>query len=269
MALRVVIRGGGDLASGVVLRLVRAGWQVVILEIERPLAVRRSVSFAQAIYDGHIVVEGVSGRRATQLGDTFKITNAGMAAVLVDPQMETLAELGPDVLVDARMLKQAVLATPRLTLLDIGLGPGFETDVNCHVVIETKRGPNLGRVYWSGRADADTGIPDPIGVYRDERVLRAPISGTIHLIAGIGDILAAGSPIARIGDREITASFPGVLRGVLHDGLTVEEGMKIGDLDPRNDPDLCYRVSDKALAVGGGVLEAILTKENLRGRMWD
>jgi xanthine dehydrogenase accessory factor len=268
MGLRIVIRGGGDLASGVVLRLVRAGWQVFVLEIDRPLAVRRSVSFAQAVYDGQIVVEGVVGRMVTRPGDEEKITKAGMPAVMVDPNLETLPRLHPDVLVDARMLKQKVQFSPSLTQLDIGLGPGFETGVNCHAVIETRRGPNLGRVYWHGGADLDTGIPDAVGVYKDERVLRAPIAGKIQVLAKIGDILAAGSPVAAIDDRMVTAPFPGVLRGVIHNGLVVTAGIKIGDLDPRSDPNLCFRVSDKALAVGGGVLEAILTKAELRGRMW-
>jgi xanthine dehydrogenase accessory factor len=149
------------------------------------------------------------------------------------------------------------------------LGPGFEAGVNSHAVIETKRGPNLGRVYWSGRAALDTGVPDAVSGYQYERVLRAPVSGKIQLDAAIGEKLASGDPIARINDILVTAPFPGVLRGVIQSGLEVSTGMKIGDIDPRNDPGLCFRVSDKALAVSGGVVEAILSSADLRKRMWD
>jgi xanthine dehydrogenase accessory factor len=268
MTLRILVRGGGDLASGVVLRLARAGWQVFILELPQPLAVRRSVSFSQAVYDGQITVEGVSARLADTITVAEELVGYGLVAVMVDPEMETIKLLAPDVMVDARMLKVFVDAT-RWSKLDIGLGPGFKAGENTDAAIETKRGPDLGRVYWSGGPAEDTGLPDSVGTYRSERVIRAPEAGKVELMAKIGDQVDAGTPIIAINGHSLYASFSGVLRGLIQDGLMVPAGLKIGDLDPRNEPDLCYRVSDKALAVGGGVLEAILTKAELRRKMWD
>jgi xanthine dehydrogenase accessory factor len=154
-------------------------------------------------------------------------------------------------------------------LLAIGLGPGFQAGLDCHAVIETNRGPALGRVIWQGGAQDDTGIPERVGAYRSERVLRAPAAGVLDAVAEIGALLAEGDLVARVGVAEVRAPFHGVLRGLLHPGLEVRTGEKIGDLDPRGDPALCWLVSDKALAVGGGVLEAILSRPALRPLLWE
>jgi xanthine dehydrogenase accessory factor len=265
------ILGGGDLASGVALRLQRAGLRVVITELPQPLAVRRTVSFAEAIYAGEVTVEGVTARRVTDPTDQLTIFMAlgkGFIPVLVDPEASAINALHPAVIVDARMRKTRaeVLGSPGMIIL--GLGPGFEAPVNCTAAIETQRGPWLGRVYWQGSPTPDNGLPDPVGERQAERVLRAPVSGIVTAHAQIGDLLSAGQPIATVGEQTVTTSFDGLLRGLIHPGLEVPAGLKIGDLDPRPDPRLAQLVSDKALAIGGGVLEAILSRPNLRPILW-
>jgi len=267
----VLILGGGDLASGVAFRLHRAGFKVVISELPQPLTVRRKAAFAQAVYDGETSVEGITARRVSDPSDNLRIIQVlakGHLPVLVDPHSTAIASLHPTVVVDARMLKRPVpLPETRVNLL-IGLGPGFEAPLNCHAAIETRRGHTLGRVYWQGRPAADSGLPDPVGGHEADRVLRAPLSGELHALADIGDHLDAGQPVAEVGGQTVTTPFSGVLRGLLYPGLHVTAGMKIGDLDPRDDPALCSLISDKALAVGGAVLEAILSRPNLRPHLW-
>ncbi len=267
----VLIRGGGDLASGVALRLHRAGFRVAISELEKPFAIRRTVSFAEAIYRGDITIEGVSGKRLTDPSDSLRILQVfakGIIPVMVDPQGDAIQFLHPTVVVDARMLKKYVELDQRRVNLLIGLGPGFEAAKNCHAVIETKRGHYLGRVYWQGTAESDTGIPESMGHYQAERVLRAPADGIIEPLAQIGDHLEAEQAVVTVGGQTVVAPFKGVLRGLLYEGLEVQKGMKIGDVDPRDDPVFCTLVSDKSLAIGGGVLEAILSKAELRPYLW-
>ncbi len=267
----VLIRGGGDLASGVALRLHRAGFRVAISELEKPLAVRRTVSFAEAIYSGEITIEGITAKKVNDPSDSLRILQVfakGIIPVLIDPQGDAIQFIHPTVVVDARMLKQRVELDPRRVSLLIGLGPGFEAAVNCHVVIETNRGHNLGRVYWQGTVEANTGFPDGIAHYGAERVLRAPADGIIEPHAQIGDHVEAQQPIATVGGQVVAAPFKGVLRGLLHEGLEVHKGLKIGDVDPRDDPRFCTLVSDKSLAIGGAVLEAILSKVELRSQLW-
>jgi xanthine dehydrogenase accessory factor len=262
-----VIRGGGDLASGVALRLVRAGICVVITELPQPLAIRRTVSFADAVYTASTVVEGVTAQRIDDPKDLQLIQETladGRIPVLVDPQANVLSILHPEVVVDARMLKQQILTPVVNTCFFVGLGPGFTVGENCHAVIETQRSHTLGRVIWTGSSNPDTGIPEGVAGKISERVLRAPTTGVLSAYAEIGMSLQAGQPVAAVAGQTVFAPFAGVLRGLLHPGLTVELAMKIGDVDPRNDPRLCELVSDKALAVGGGVLEAILSQEKLR-----
>lgn len=263
--LRVLVRGGGDLASGALIRLVRVGFQVLLLELPHPICVRRMVSFAQAVYDGQIRVEDVTARRIDRFEQAAGVWSAGALPVLVDPQAAAIDAFRPHVLVDARMRKQppelGIAAAP----LVIGLGPGFTAGADCHAVIETNRGPFLGRVIWDGPAEADTGIPEGVGGKRAERVLRAPQDGVLHSRAMIGDRLPAGAVVADVGGQAITAPFAGVLRGLVQDGVAVQAGEKVGDLDPRGDPRLCWLVSDKALAIGGGVLEAVLAYPPFRG----
>jgi len=261
----IVIRGGGDLASGVALRLRRAGFQLVILELEKPLAVRRTVSFSEAVYEGMQTIEGTTARLVSpdQLQATIE---AGEIPVLVDPQANILRNqflTSPrfTFVADARLLKVPPEPLGVNIPLHIGLGPGFIAGENCQAVIETRRGHTMGRVYWSGSAQADSGEPD--GDRR--RVLRATHTGTLIAHANIGDHLEEGQLIAEIqpenGDENfsILSPFPGMLRGLIHPDIRVARGMKIGDVDRRNDPAMCNLVSDKALAVGGSVLEILLT----------
>jgi xanthine dehydrogenase accessory factor len=263
----VLIRGGGDLATGVALRLIRSGLRVVVTEIAQPLAVRRTVSFAEAVYSGETTVEGITAHCINDPTDSFSILmvlGKQQVPVLVDPVCSAAKTLHASVIVDGRMTKRAPEAIGYSPSLYIGLGPGFEAGVNCQAVIETRRGPMLGRVYWRGAPDPDTGLPegDP------QRVLRAPADGEFITHTEIGSHLEGGQPIAEVAGQMVSAPFPGILRGLLHPGLTVTRGLKIGDIDPRDDPRACQFVSDKALSVGGGVMEAILNRPELRPQLW-
>lgn len=267
MASPIIIRGGGDLASGVAVRLHHAGMRVVIAELERPLAVRRTVAFAEAIYAGKIEIEGIIGRRISHPSEILDVLDTREIPVLVDPELYALSTLSV-VHVDARMTKQPHDIVLSAVPLIIGLGPGFSAGENCHAVVETVRGHNLGRVFWQGSAAADTGKPGSLGTGEADRVLRAPDSGYLEPKVEIGQRLRMGDLIGKVGGKEIHAQFEGVLRGLIHPSVELTSGMKIGDLDPRNDPSYCQRISDKALAVGGGVLEALLVRAEIRDQLW-
>jgi len=268
MTFLSLLRGGGDLASGVALRLFRAGIPLIITELPKPLAVRRTVSFAQAIYSGEIVLEGVRALRADTPEQTRQYLLEGILPVLADPDLEICKYFSPNVLIDGRMTKKPSDLKIDSASLVIGLGPGFIAGENCHAVVETKRGPYLGRVIWNGSAEPDTGQPERVGQHQDERVLRAPSDGVIKSCVHIGDHLIKGQIVAEVAGIPVRTVFEGYLRGLLQDGLTVQKGLKIGDVDPRQDPNLCFIVSDKALAIGGGVLEAILSRPDLRQQLW-
>lgn len=268
MSILVYIRGGGDLASGVAARMFRAGWRVVIAETAQPLAVRRSVAFAEAVYSGQTIVEGILGIKVSLPDEAAQVAEKGAVAVIVDPQASCLAELCPDVLVDARMLKRPPDMGISIAPLVIGLGPGFDAGRNCHAVIETKRGHTLGRVIWEGGAETDSGVPESVGVFQSERVLRSPCTGIMSECQAIGSLVEKGAVVAKVNNSPVLVPFSGVLRGIVHEGVFVETGLKIGDVDPRGDPALCYLISDKALAVGGGVIEAILSIVPLREKLY-
>lgn len=269
----ILIRGGGDLASGAALRLRRAGMVVLISELEQPLVVRRRVSFAEAVYAGETSVEGITARRVEGVKGAWKALAAGEIPVLVDPTAGLSLELKPLALVDGRMIKRPPEIGREAAELVIGLGPGFIGGVNCHAVIETQRGHYLGRVIWDGTAEADTGVPESLNDKSTdntgERVLRAPAEGILQTNAEIGDHLEPGQKLAEVAGQPVIAPFRGVLRGLAHPGLFVKEGTKIADIDPRDDPAYCFLVSDKSLAVGGGVLEALLYKPAMRRRLWE
>jgi xanthine dehydrogenase accessory factor len=271
----ILIRGGGDLASGVALRLHRAGFGVLISELPQPLAVRRTVSFAEAVYEGQVRVEDVTAKlveqtassRNNQAGNWKQLWDALDAdeiPVIVDPNASILTELSIPIVIDARLIKLPPDPLPVEVALHIGLGPGFRAGSNCHAVIETRRSHTLGRVYWNGTTQPDSGQPE--GDRR--RVLRAPKDGTFVSRVKIGQHVEAGQVLAKIADEPITAPFSGVVRGLIRSGLHMTTGLKIGDVDPRDDPTLCDLVSDKALAIGGGVLEAILTKPEIRAQVF-
>ncbi len=263
---RVVVRGGGDLASGVVARLYRVGFPVIVLELPMPVLVRRAVSFGDAVFEGMRLVEDIPARRVDISGVEAALAS-GEVPVLIDPAGESLAALAPAVVVDARMEKHNPGTRPTDAPLVIALGPGYSAGVDCHAVIETNRGHFLGRVLWRGSAEADTGVPGSIGLKTHTRVLRAPADGHVEPRAAIGDLLAEGSLIALVAGREVRAPFSGALRGLIHEGVPVSAGMKIGDLDPRAAREHCFTISDKSLAIGGGVLEAVLSAPQLRARL--
>jgi len=256
----ILIRGGGDLATGIALRLHRVGFHVGILELEKPLAVRRTVSFSEAVYEGTQTVEGVTARLVS--ADQFQVTiEAGEIPVLVDPQAnilnnQFLTSPKSTFMVDARLMKVEPEPLPINVALHIGLGPGFTAGASCHAVIETMRGHALGRVYWDGQTAPDSRQPD--GDKR--RVLRSPSAGTLTPLKAIGDFCKADETIATVNDTPIISPFDGLLRGLIHPKVEVTEGMKIGDVDARNEPSMIRFVSDKALSVAGGVLEAVYVK---------
>jgi xanthine dehydrogenase accessory factor len=262
----VLVRGGGDLASGVVLRLHQCGLHVIISELPRPLAVRRRVSFAEAIYDGSVRIEDCLACRVDDPIDSPRIrqiVDEGAIPVLIDPDGDAIKLFHPKVLIDGRMLKQHVARQVEPVPLTIGLGPGFVAGDNCDAVVETCRGTSMGRVIWQGAAEPNTSSPAAVAGHADARVLRAPADGIVETYAEIGDRVITGQSIAQISRHFVAAAFNGVLRGLIHPGLAVKRGMKIGDLDPRDDPKLCFQVSDKSLAVAEGVLEAIRSQFDL------
>lgn len=261
----IILRGGGDLASGAALRLHRSGYKVVILELGKPLSVRRSVSFSEAVYEGLQTVEGVRARAVS--ADQFQHSlQVGEIPVLIDPQAgilrnQFLTSPQHTIVIDARMLKSSTEPLPAKCALFLGLGPGFVAGVNCDAVIETRRGHTLGRVYWKGSALTDSGQPDG----DPRRVLRAPHEGRLTEVAKIGDILREGDLVAELNGSggaktAILSPIQGVLRGLIRSGVDLPANIKIGDIDPRGEPESCFLVSDKALAIGGAVLEAIQTR---------
>lgn len=260
----VLLRGGGDLATGVALRLTRARIKLVITELPQPLAVRRTVSFAEAVYEGLHTVEGVTARLVQQ--DLIQSTlERNEIPILVDPDVSILSSFNFHVVIDARLTKRTPPRLPVDVPLHIGLGPGFHAGKDCHAVVETRRSHTLGRVYWNGTTQPDSGQPegDP------RRVLRATGDGILTAHAKIGDHVEEGQVVAIVSDQyPVISPFRGVLRGLIRPGLQVTKGLKIGDVDPRGDPSACTLVSDKALAIGGGVLEAILSREEIRKRLW-
>ena len=253
----VVMRGGGDLATGVALRLYRSGMQVVICEIAAPTSIRRTVCFSEAVRLGETSVEGVTARRAGP-AEVPALLEDGVIPVLVDPEARCIHAQKPDVVVDAILAKRNLGTTMDMAPAVVAAGPGFTAGTDCHAVVETMRGHDLGRVIWKGSATPNTGLPGLIGGFAGERVLRAPADGVFHQLLDIGAQVKMGDAAAEVGGVPMLCTLDGVLRGILADGIPVRKGMKAGDVDPRNQAENCRRASDKALAVGGGVLEALL-----------
>ena len=255
--MRVWIKGGGDIASGVALRLFRCGFQVVMTERSMPSAIRRLVCFSEAVYRGEAQVEEVA---AVLVADTLKAQQAmdkGQIPIMVDPAGKIVTALHADVAVDAILAKHNTGTSKNDAPLVIALGPGFTAGIDCHAAIETNRGHTLGRVIYSGSPMANTGIPGEIGGESARRIVRSPADGTWIPAVHIGDKVKAGDLLATAGGIAVTAQIDGILRGILPEGYPAVCGMKSGDIDPRCDRENCFTVSDKALAVGGGVLEAI------------
>ncbi|HNW85789.1 MAG TPA: selenium-dependent molybdenum cofactor biosynthesis protein YqeB [Candidatus Limiplasma sp.] len=254
----VVIKGAGDLASGVAVRLKRAGIKLVMTEIAHPTAIRRTVSFCRAVWEGRAEVEGIEARLATDAAEALTIADGCGIAVLVDPAMQSLTEIKPNALVDATLMKHNVNTHITDAPIVIALGPGFTAGVDCHAVVETMRGHDLGRVLTAGAALADTGIPGDIAGYAEERILRSPCDGVWQTAKSIGAHVEVGEVVATVGCEAVRSTLHGVLRGLLPTGTPVRRGMKSGDVDPRDKAEYCATVSDKARAIGGGVLEALL-----------
>lgn len=251
------IRGAGDLATGIAMRLHRAGIQVVMADISEPTCIRRTVAMSEAIRCGSTRVEDVRGELAHTVDEARAIVAAGDIAVVVDPEATCLAELAPHVVVDAILAKRNLGTSRDMAPVVVGVGPGFTAGVDCHAAVETKRGHYLGRVLYAGSPIANTGVPGIIAGVGAERVLRAPADGPFECIRQIGDIVRAGEVVGRVAGEPMLATIDGTLRGLIAPGVRVHAGMKAGDIDPRGDASFCTTVSDKATAVGGGVLEAV------------
>ena len=267
---RIIVRGAGDIATGSIARLFRAGFRPIVLDIAKPSAIRRTVAFCDAIYEGRVTIEGITARLAHSLSDAIKIAADNEVPLLIDEEGRAIAEYKPDALIDAILAKRNLGTSRDMAPLTIALGPGFEAGVDCRYVIETMRGHNLGRVIEQGSAMANTGTPGVIAGYGKERVIHAPASGVIENINKIGDVVQQGEIIAYINDGagekiSVPASISGLLRGIIRDGYEVGKGLKIADIDPRlEEHDNCFTISDKARAIGGSVLELICADFALR-----
>ena len=256
--MRVLIRGAGDLASGIALRLFHAKMEVVMTDLPRPTAIRRTVCFSQAILFGTMTVEDVTAAFAETSEAAVSILKEKKIPVLADSEAACIAALRPDVVVDAILAKRNLGTKITDAPCVIGVGPGFTAGVDCHACVETMRGHTLGRVITEGSPIPNTNIPGLIGGFAGERVLRAPADGIFRQRLEIGDMVEQNEIAGYVGTEPMRCQISGVLRGLLADGTPVHRGMKAGDVDPRGEVSYCQLVSDKALAIGGGVLEAIL-----------
>lgn len=254
-----IVRGGGDLATGVIYRLWRVGYSVLSLETRLPLVVRRTVSVASAVFDGSTVIEDMRAVLIKSPADFRR--GSGDISVLVDPGGESIALLKPDIVVDAIMAKKNLGTHREMAPLVIAVGPGFAAPDDVHAVIETKRGHTLGRVIRKGSAIPNTGVPGMIKGFSLERLLRAPADGFVEPVRNIGDEVCIGETVAHVSGVPVKSQLNGILRGLIHPSVPVTEGLKIGDVDPRGDKAHCYSITDKALAIAGGVLEVIMSSD--------
>ncbi len=250
----VVVRGGGDIGSGVVWRLRRVGFPVVVLELEHPLTIRRSVAYSTAVTAGHIVIDGIEGRRVTTPEEALATASHRTVPVLVSPG---IADLAASVVVDARIAKRNLGTTADDAPFVVALGPGFHAGKDCHTVVETMRGHNLGRVIWDGAAAENTGVPGLLGGASADRVIHAVADGDVVWDVTFGDTVEKGQILGHIDESVVRSRIAGMVRGLILPGQ-VQKGLKIADIDPRSDPQAAHHISDKAMSVGGGVLEAIL-----------
>lgn len=264
MAGLVLIRGAGDLATGVAVRLHKSGIKVLLTELSAPLAVRRRACLSEAAYEGEMCVEQVTARLLQDPSDAFKILAKHEIPLVIDPDAKAIQVIQPIAIVDARMKKSVLPREFAPSTFLIGLGPGFAAPSNSDCVVETKRGHDLGRVIWSGTAQADSGIPSGVST----RVLRAPSAGTFQSSRAIGDHVEPGTVLGTLNNHPIKAPIAGTIRGLVRTGTACAIHMKIGDIDPRDDPQLCAVISDKARAVAGGVLEALLARPAVRSKLW-
>jgi xanthine dehydrogenase accessory factor len=257
--LIIGIKGAGEMASAVAWRLFCANIQkIFMMEVEHPLAVRRAVSFCEVVYEGSQKVEDVEAVKVSNPEGIREAWDSNKIAVIVDPQWRSLQKLRPDVTVDAIVAKKNLGTNLAEASLVVGLGPGFSAGKDVHLVIETNRGHNLGRIITTGSAEANTGIPGSIGGHDVKRVLRAPAKGIFSALRSIGDLVKSGEVIGSVENLAIPAEIDGSLRGLIRSGTNVTAGLKLGDIDPRGKKEFCYTISDKARAIAGSVLEAVL-----------
>lgn len=263
----IIVRGGGDMATAVIHRLWRAGFRVLVLEADKPSAIRRQVAVSEAVYDGKATVEGMTAVRIDAPSQCEIIWSRGQVPLIVDPHAASIDVMKPAVVVDAMIAKQNLGTHMAMAPLTIALGPGFVAGSDVHAVIETMRGHDLGRIIYSGSAQPNTGVPGRIGGYAAERVIHAPYPGVIRHLHAIGDCVNQGEPIAVISDASgeypVPASIPGLIRGLIREGYTVPKGFKIADIDPRMDEYAnCFTISDKARCIAGSVLELVCAHMN-------
>jgi len=259
----IIVRGGGDLATGTIYKLKKSGFPVLILEVENPSAIRRNVAFSEAIYQGQQTVEDMTCFLADSLQQAENFLQEGKLTILVDPKGEAIANLRPLAVVDAIIAKRNLGTAKTMAPITVALGPGFVAGEDVDAVIETKRGHILGRVIWSGSAAPNTGVPGLIGGFGKERVMHSPAQGILKNVKKITDTVMKGEVIAVIETESavvpVEASLDGILRGLIRDGYPVTKGFKIADIDPRSEEyNNCFTISDKARCIAGGVLEAIL-----------
>ena len=261
----ICIKGAGEMASGIAVRLFQAGFQrLLLLESPEPTSVRRTVSFSEAVYDGQQEVEGVTALRLEAGAAPEDIWTRGGIAVAVDPQWQWVARLRPEVVVDAVLAKRNLGTALSEAPLVVGVGPGFTAGQDVHAVVESLRGHYLGRVYWQGAAAPNTGVPGDVGGHTLARVLRAPCAGLVRQVKEIGQDVRVGETVCTVNNVAVPSALDGIVRGCIRPGITVPEGMKLGDVDARCEYDHCFTVSEKARALGGAVLE-VLCAHCLRG----
>ncbi|MCP4198863.1 MAG: EF2563 family selenium-dependent molybdenum hydroxylase system protein [Proteobacteria bacterium] len=261
--LVIGIKGAGEMASGIAWRLYMANLKkIFMMDVHAPLAVRRDVSFCEALLDGRQIVEGVEAVKAANFQEVDALWNDGAIAVLADPEWHATEALCPDVVIDAILAKKNLGTTTEEAALVVGLGPGFTAGEDVHLVIETNRGHNLGRIIQAGCAEPNTGIPGSIGGHAANRVLRAPKSGIFKSDRTIGEITSKGEVIGAVDNEEVVAEIDGVIRGLIRPNISVTKGLKIGDIDPRKTVEYCRTISEKARAIGGSILEAIMRVYN-------
>lgn len=254
----VIVRGGGDIATGTIHKLYKSGFQVIILEIENPSTIRRKVAFSEAMYDLEVMVEGVICQKASSPEEIHKILKKHYIPIIKDENCDILNSFSPVALVDGILAKKNLGTRKEMAPITIGLGPGFEAGVQVDCTIETQRGHNLGRIIWEGYAAKNTGVPGMIGGYGIERVIHSPASGMIRNSNHISDVVKKGQAIAWVEDNKVEAGIDGILRGIIKDGYLVEKGLKIADIDPRiEERKNCFTISDKARCIAGSVLEVI------------
>lgn len=262
----IIVRGGGDIASGTINRLHNMGFRVLVLEIPNPNFIRRKVCYGEAVYEGEFSLEGTISKLACSLEEIYSIWEEKKIPVYIDSEMKILEKLSPDVIIDGILAKKNLGMSKELAPVTIGLGPGFEAGKNVHAVIETNRGHNLGRIIYEGKATENTGIPGIIQGYGKERVIYASAEGILKTVHDIGDVVQKDEIIAYIGTEPVKASLTGLIRGMIRGGSFVKKGLKISDIDPREDQlENCYTISDKARTVSGGAAEAVfflLNKNN-------